>query len=176
MKKILFLLAVVSTVFVASSCTKEEVTPVTSSALVLQSETPDIDLDALFTESDAIANRCRPCWGASGMEVTTYGQNMVVPTMYSIIIGGSVLNPPLNAVIDMEYRVSTDLRNWSQSTLVYARTVTAADTGATSMVGFSYQIVYLQPGEWVVYRPVIYVGGCDRPIFGVPQLVHTLRQ
>ncbi len=174
MKKILFILAV-STAIAMTSCTKDDVTPVNSTVTALQATAPD-DLDALFAESDAIANRCRPCEAASGMEVTTYGQNMVVPTMYSIIIGGSVLNPPLNAVIDMEYRVSTDLRNWSQSTLVYARTVTAADTGATSMVGFSHQIVYLQPGEWVVYRPVIYVGGCDRPIFGVPQLVHTLRQ
>ncbi len=171
MKNILFTLIGIAILF---SCTKEN-----------QLSAPSKDITSfeqvlLIINPDSIMNagdieRARPCPYATGMSILTYGQNMVVPNLYSITIGGSVVNAPLNAAINISYRVSTNLRHWSQPTLVYCRTITPADTGLYTMAGFSHQIVYLQPGEWVIYRPVIYVGGCSNPVLGDAKLVHTLR-
>ncbi len=156
------------------SCTKENQLPTSlKDSTSIEETLPAINLDSIMNTGNL--DRARPCPYAAGMSVFTYGQNMVVPNLYSITIGGSVVNAPLNAVINISYRVSTDLRHWSQPTLVYCRTITPADTGLSTMVGFSYQIVYLQPGEWVIYRPVIYVGGCSNPVLGEVRLVHTLR-
>ncbi len=171
MKFILFSLFGLAILF---SCTKENQLsdPLSDKALIEQA-LPTINPDSIMNTGNI--ERARPCPYAAGMSVYTYGQNMVVPNLYSITIGGSVVNAPLNAVIDISYRVSTDLLHWSQPTLVYCRTITPADTGLTTMVGFSHQILYLQPGEWVIYRPVIYVGGCNNPVLGDVRLVHTLR-
>ncbi len=156
------------------SCTKENQFPTSlKDGTSIEEPLQAINPDSIMNIGDL--ERARPCPYAAGMSVFTYGQNLVVPNLYSITIGGSIVNAPLNAVIDISYRVSTDLLHWSQPTLVYCRTITPADTGLTTMVGFSHQILYLQPGEWVIYRPVIYVGGCNNPVLGDVRLVHTLR-
>lgn len=171
MKFIFFSLFVLSILF---SCTKENklYDPLSDKILTEQS-LPNINPDSIMNSGNF--ERARPCPYAAGMSVMTYGQNMVVPNLYSITIGGSVVNAPLNAAINISYRLSTDLLHWSQPTLVFCRTITPADTGLSAMVGFTHQILYLQPGEWVIYRPVIYVGGCSNPVLGEVRLVHTLR-
>ena len=122
------------------SCTKEnQLSTPPKDNILSEHEMAFVNPDSIMNAGDI--ERARPCPYAAGMSVLTYGQNLVVPDLYSIIIGGSAVNVPLNAVIDMSYRVSTDLRNWSQPTLVYCRTVTPADTGLSTMVGFSHQIL-----------------------------------
>ena len=156
------------------SCTKEnQFSPSSKDKASFEQNLPAINPDSIMNGVEL--ERARPCPYATGMSILTYGQNLVVPNLYSITIGGSIVNAPLNAVIDISYRVSTDLLHWSQPTLVYCRTITPADTGLSTMVGFSHQILYLQPGEWVIYRPVIYVGGCSNPVLGEVRLVHALR-
>ena len=171
MKFILFSLIGLTILF---SCTKENQLsdPLSDRALIEQALST-INPDSIMNTGNI--ERARPCPYAAGMSVYTYGQNMVVPNLYSITIGGSAVNAPLNAVIDISYRVSTDLRHWSQPTSVFCHTITPADTGLTTMVGFTHQILYLQPGDWVISRPVIYVGGCSNPVLGDVRLVHALR-
>lgn len=165
MKKIPFLLVAffALVVTVLSSCTKETDDISTITPAVTTSILPSPPEDEIGDN----AERLRLCPQAEGVTVSTFTQAMVNFTSTSITVGGTVVNPPLNAVVNIEYYV-LDCGRWTNRNLVFAW----ANTTGLPNFTFAVALPVSHTGTTILYRPLVYVG-CERPIQGHWEIVHN---